>query len=99
MRPGTNILRVKITLVCVEITLCVYPLHFASINHTPAYRNHTRSCQNNTIVCNNHTLHIKSHCAGGNCTLRVEITLVCVEIILERFDIIDLFLLSWGGGV
>jgi hypothetical protein len=36
-------------------------------------------------VCNNHTLRVKSHSAGGNCALRVEITLVLrVEITLVR---------------
>jgi hypothetical protein len=35
-------------------------------------------------VCGNHTLRLKSHSAGGNCTLRVEITLVRVEITPER---------------
>jgi hypothetical protein len=60
-------------------------------------------------VFGKHALRLKSHCAGGNCTVRVEITLVRVEITLvrveitlERFEIklvrvviADLFFLSW----
>jgi hypothetical protein len=38
-------------------------------------------------MCENHTLRVKSHSAGGNCTLRVEITLVRVDVTLVRFEI------------
>jgi hypothetical protein len=36
--------------------------------------------KNYTLVCGNHNLRVKSHYAGGNCTLRVEIHLVRVVI-------------------
>jgi hypothetical protein len=78
----------------VEITLCVYKLHSACINHTQACRNDTRECQNYTRVCGNYTLRVKSHSADGNFTLRVEINLVRVEITLVRFGIT----FSGGGG-
>jgi hypothetical protein len=42
-------------------------------------------------------MRVKSHCAGGNCTLRVEIILVRVEITLVRVVIADLFLSFLGG--
>jgi hypothetical protein len=38
-------------------------------------------------VFGKHTLRLKSNCAVGNCSVRVEITLVLVEITLERFEI------------
>jgi hypothetical protein len=78
MRAETNLLRVEFTLVRVEITRCVYKLQCACINHTRACHNHTRKRQNYTLVCGH--LRVKSHCAGGNCTLRVEISLVRVVI-------------------
>jgi hypothetical protein len=81
----------------VEINLCVYKLHFAC-------KNHTRKCQNYTRVCGNHTQRLQSHSAGGNCTLRVEITLERAEITLVRFEITlvriviaDLFFAFLGG--
>jgi hypothetical protein len=53
-------------------TNLVRKLHSACVNHTRARRNHTRKFPN-------HILRLKSHFVGGNCTLRVEITLVRVE--------------------
>jgi hypothetical protein len=57
-------IRVKLTIVCVESTLCV----------------------------RNHTLRVKSHCAGGNCTLHVKITLgrvnfTCKRVIFTRLRV------------
>jgi hypothetical protein len=43
-------------------------------------QNYSRVCGNYTRVCGNYTLRVKSHSAGGNCILRVKITLVRVEI-------------------
>jgi hypothetical protein len=83
--------RVEFTLLHVEITLCVLKLHSACINHTRACRNHTRLYQNYTFVCGNHNLRVKTPYADGNCTLRVEITLV-------RVVIADFFF-SFIGGV
>jgi hypothetical protein len=40
-------------------------------------------------VCENRILRVKSHCAGGNSILRVEITLVLVEMTLVRVVIAD----------
>jgi hypothetical protein len=88
----------EITLVRVEIILCVWKLHSACINHFRKWRNHTRKCRNHTHVCVNHNLLVQSHSANGNCTLRVEITLVRVKITLVRVVMADLFFLSWEGG-
>jgi hypothetical protein len=84
-------LRVEITLVRVEITLCVWKLdsacrnytlriesHYLCINYTRKCHIQMHTCQNYTRGCRNHTLRIKYHCAGRNCTFRVEITLVRV---------------------
>jgi hypothetical protein len=90
LRVETN-LHVEITLVRVEITLCVWKLHSACINHF-------RKCRNHTRVCGNHNLLVQSHSADGNFTLRVEITLVRVKITLVRVVMTDLFFLSWEGG-
>jgi hypothetical protein len=72
-----------------------------SQNHSPACRNHTRECQNYSRVCGNHTLRVKSHSAGGNCTLRVKIMrVVRVEITLVRFEItlVRIYISSLGRG-
>jgi hypothetical protein len=81
---GNCTLRVEITLVHVEITLCVWKLDSASRNRTLAYINYgrechiyTNTCQNYTRVCGNHILRVKSHSAGRNCTLCVDLRL-CV---------------------
>jgi hypothetical protein len=44
-------------------------------------------------------MRVKSHYAGGNCTLQVEITLVRFEITLVRVAIADIFfvILGWAG--
>jgi hypothetical protein len=42
------------------------------------------TCQNYTRVCGNHALRVKPYSAGGKCTLRVEISIVLVEITLVR---------------
>jgi hypothetical protein len=42
-------------------------------------------------MCRSHILRVKSHCAGENCTFRVEITLVRVEITLTRVLFVDFF--------
>jgi hypothetical protein len=73
---------VEITL-RIEITLCIWKSHSACINHTRTCRNQTRECHIHTLMCQNytrvrgnHNLRVKPHSVGGNCTLRVEITLV-----------------------
>jgi hypothetical protein len=91
LRVETNLVRFEITLLRVESTLWVWKLHSACINHTRTCRNHTRKCQNSSRVW-------KSQSAGGNCTLRIEITLLRVEITFERVLIADLFFAFLGGG-
>jgi hypothetical protein len=71
-RVETNIVRDVVTFLRVEITLCVYKLHSACVNHTRACRNHTGKCQNYSRVCRKHTQRVKSDFACGNCTLHVE---------------------------
>jgi hypothetical protein len=61
-------MRVKITLVRVEITLCVQELHSCVCSSHPVCEHHTQeSFLNTEHTCQHRTLHI-------------EITLVCVEI-------------------
>jgi hypothetical protein len=55
------------------------------MNHTSECHIHTHTCQNYSRVSENHTLRVKSHSACGDCTLRVEINLVLVEITLVLF--------------
>jgi hypothetical protein len=57
-------------------------LHSWCISPTLECHIHMHTCQNYIRVCGNYTLCVKSHSAGGNCTLRVKITLVRVEITL-----------------
>jgi hypothetical protein len=47
-------------------------------------------------VCRNHTRHVKSHSSCGNCTLRVEIYLVRVEINLVRIEIVRIEIVRIG---
>jgi hypothetical protein len=83
-------IRVKITLVCVEtaskITLCVCKLCSACKNQSCACWNHTCACCNqicdHTCECHNHNRVCQNYKACGNNTLRVEITLDRVVIIL-----------------
>jgi hypothetical protein len=81
-------LRVKIILVHVKITLVRVVVTFVLANslcrsHTRACRYHTREWHIHTCVRKSHfackiSLRVKSHSAGGNCSLRVEIILVRV---------------------
>jgi hypothetical protein len=50
------------------------------VNQTQACRSHNCKCHIHTRVCGNYTLRAKSHSVGGNCTFRVDITLVRVEV-------------------
>jgi hypothetical protein len=78
----------------------------ACFNHIHACRNHTLSvkshsvCINLTRACRNHTRECvcKSHSAGGNCILHVEITLVRVEITLVRvvITLVRVFIISYS---
>jgi hypothetical protein len=74
-------IRVKLTLVCRKHTLRVKIL--LSVLEPILYV--LKLCME--II----HLRVKSHCAGENCTLRVEIILVRVEITLVRAVIADLF--------
>jgi hypothetical protein len=47
----------------------------------------THTCKNHSRVSENHILSVKSHSAGGNRFLHVEIYLVLVEITLVRIVI------------
>jgi hypothetical protein len=77
---------------CVSKSQCVWKLHSnVSLSHTWVPYLHAYN-QNYSRVCGNHTLCVKSHFAGDNCTVRLEIPLMCVEITLVRVVIVDPFL-------
>jgi hypothetical protein len=70
------------TLVRVEITLCVLKSHSAYKNHTQACQNDTHTCENHSLPCQNDTHTCENHslpCQNDthtceNHTLRAEIT-------------------------
>jgi hypothetical protein len=85
VRVAITFVRVEI-IIRVEITITLerVEIKFVSIIFT-------RIRVKLTLVCVEHTMRVKSHSAGGNCTLQVEITFVRVEITLVRVAIADIF--------